>query len=100
VRISVYRKGSTPQVDPAILRKSVAYVRNLVAVGEADWYDQDDESRGAILRSSNHHAHREINRLGLIAAGTMMSAWGIMQSGGGPLVWQMRTKREKGLQPA
>lgn len=94
MRIPVYRKGSNPSVDPAFLRKSLSYVRSLVSSGDADWWDETDESRGAILRSSRA-TYGEVNRIGMIAAGTMMSAWGVAQSGpAGPLVWQMRRTRE------
>lgn len=95
MRIPVYRKGSNPSIDPAFLRKSTSYVRSLVSMGDADWYDKTDESRGAILRSANRATH-EVNRIGMIAAGTMLSAWGVIQSGDcGPLVWQMRTPRDR-----
>lgn len=89
MRISVYRKGSNPRVDPAVQRKSAFYVRDLVARGDADWWDKADESRGAILRSCRMTA--EESREHKQAAGTMRAAWGMEQSGyAGPLVFQMR----------
>jgi hypothetical protein len=94
MRISLYRKGSDPNSDSPILRKSASYVRSLVANGDADWWDRSDESRGAILRSTQFT--REVNCVGMIAAGTMLAAWGVKESGyAGPLVWQMRTQRDR-----
>jgi hypothetical protein len=94
-RISLYRKGSNPAVDPVFLKKSSSYVHTLVSNGDADWWDKSDPSRGAILRSSRA-TYGEVSRIGMIAAGTMLSAWGVIQSGyAGPLVWQMPTKRDR-----
>jgi hypothetical protein len=93
-RISVYRKGSNPAIDPMFLRKSSSYVHSLVTNGDADWWDKSDPSRGAILRSARTTS--ETSREHKMAAGTMRAAWGMVQSGyAGPLVFQMR--KERGL---
>jgi hypothetical protein len=87
MRISVYRKGSNPRVDPAFLRKSASYVRSLVASGDAEWWDKTDELKGCILRREKI---RESSCEHMIAAGNMRNAWVTQQSGyAGPLVLQL-----------
>lgn len=93
VRIPVFTKHSNPAIDPPILRKSPSYVKTLVSTGEADWYDASDETKGVIMRSRRGSVE-EVNRMSMMAAGTMRSAWGVTESGyGGPLCWQMRRTR-------
>jgi hypothetical protein len=93
MRAPLFAKHSNPAVDRPLLRKNIHYVEWEVSAGNADWVDVDDHARGAVLRSLFRHSS-DSGREKMIAAGTMTSAWALLQSGyAGPLVWQMPTTR-------
>jgi len=88
----VWSHDSNPSSDPRLCRKSQSYCESQVTGGWLRWLDPANKAKGCIgtRRLSREHESREHKQ----AAGTMMAAWGIIQSGdAGPLVWQMRAER-------
>jgi hypothetical protein len=95
MRIPVWEVNSNPKIDRRNYRQSLSHCEGLVSEGWLSWIDPADKAKGCIERRSRRPQHE--SREHKMAAGTMMAAWGVTQSGhAGPLVWQMR--RERGLE--
>jgi hypothetical protein len=97
MRVSVWSHDANPAVDPRLCKQSLPYCESQVAEGWLIWLDPANKALGCRatrrLEPRGQHESREHK----MAAGTMMAAWGVTQSGyAGPLVWQMR--RERGLE--
>lgn len=46
----MFARGSSPQIDRPILRKSKLYVEDQVSIGRAEWVDANDHTKGILCR--------------------------------------------------
>ena len=88
MRYPIY--SSNPANSLPILRKSLAYIRELLANRSAHWIDEDRPELG--VRVLSKFALQKDGTLHMVAGSGFDTAWHIKQSGyDGPLVWQLKT---------